>query len=229
MNTKKQTVKFVIDENLDIKNHLIGLNVYKSKLHSGTQQKQEKYEKLLKMPDLKRISFLKKDLQNFYLPNKKKFRDALVQDLNNEWAKIDKEFFKRLEKVHANPFPYKLIKGVLSTANRFGYNTNDGRFATSMFNNKFISADVAMHEIMHFMFHKYFWKLCKDKGLDEKQTWDIKEVFTVLLNLEFSDLRFQPDRGYPEHIEIRKIIEKSWRKNKDFNKALETVINFLKH
>ena len=88
--------------------------------------------------------------------------------------------------------------------------------------------DTAMHELMHFMFQKYYYKTCEEKGLSKEQMWDVKESFTVLLNLEFSDLRFQTDDGYFTHKKLREIIKNSWEKDRDFDKALESGIEFIK-
>jgi hypothetical protein len=93
---------------------------------------------------------------------------------------------------------------------------------------KFSATDTATHELMHFMFHKYYDHICKDRGLDQNQMWDVKESFTVLLNLEFNRFRFQQDWGYYPHQELREVIRDSWLKNADFNKTLESAIDFVR-
>ena len=93
-----------------------------------------------------------------------------------------------------------------------------------MFGNKYQAIDTATHELSHFMFHKYYWGACQNSGLSENRIWDIKEAFTVLLNLEFNEFRFVRDEGYAQHQKLRKIIEKSWIKNRDFDKALLLAI-----
>jgi hypothetical protein len=225
---KKRVVFFVINKDLDIKNHLIGLDSYKNKLHSRTKQKNEFYDKLLKLSSKKRRAAIRKNIGRFYLPEKCKFLNSIAKDVNSEWAKIETVYFKRLEKIHKHPFPFSSVKAVLSSAGRFGYNTDGRWFAASMLQNKFASIDIATHELMHFMFHKYYWKVCEKSGLSWKQIWNIKEAFTVLLNIEFSDIRFQPDNGYPEHKKIRTAIENSWKQNRAFNKALSVAINTAK-
>jgi len=221
---KKQIVTFVIDKNLDIKNHLIGLDSYKRKLHSKTISKNEYYETLLKLPFKKRKEIIRKNIERFYSPEKNKFTRTLAKDINKEWGKIEARYFYKLEKIHGHPFPYHAVKATLSSANRFGYDVEGKWFAVSMMQNKFISIDIAMHELMHFMFHKYYWKMCERKGLSWKQIWDIKESFTVLLNTGFANLRFQSDNGYPEHKQIRLAITKSWNKYHNFEKALSSAI-----
>jgi len=225
---EKRVVSFVVDKNLDIKNHLIGLDSYKNKLHSRTKQKNEFYDKLLKLSPKRREAAIRKNIGRFYLPEKRRFLNSIAKDVNSEWAKIETVYFKRLEKIHKHPFLFSSIKAVLSTRGGFGYDTHGGWFATSMMQNKFVSVDIATHELMHFMFHKYYWKVCEKSDLSWKQIWHIKEAFTVLLNLEFPDIRFQPDYGYPEHTKIRAAIEKSWKRYHNFDKALIAAIKTAK-
>lgn len=226
----KQKIIFVIDKKLDIENHLIGLRSYQKKLHSYTQNTIERNERLLKLPETERKKEIAKEINFYYQPKKRSFLNSLTTDINATWAKKEKIFIKRLEKIHKNKFPYKMVRGVLSTAGSFGYSGRKENpwFAVPMFKNKFAATDTAMHENMHFMFHNYYWNYCLKKGLSEKQTWNIKEAFTVLLNLEFADLRFEQDSGYPEHKELREVIKKTWLATKDFNKTLDEAIKSIR-
>mgnify|MGYP001574368929 CR=1 FL=1 len=220
---KEQIVKFVIDKKLDIVNHFIGLDSYKRNIERGFQQpKNEKYEKLLKLNKVQQNEEIENNISRYYKDERK--LNSLADDINNEWIKIEGDFIKKLEDIHKNPFHHKNIRGVLSSGSRFGYKVDEEWFATDMFRNKFMSIDVATHELMHFMFHGYYENTLKEKGLSENVIWDIKESFTVLLNLEFDDFRFQPDHGYPPHKNLREVIEKSWNKEHDFNTALELAI-----
>jgi len=218
---------FVIDKKLDVVNHLIGLNAYKrNKERNFQQNKNETYEKYLLLNDeIKIKAEIEKSIQPIY--EKKYQLDSLAEDINNAWVKIEGAFIKKLEEVHKKPFVFEQIKGVLSSSFRFGYKIDQNWFATDMLRNKFAAIDTATHELMHFMFHKYYDQTCKDKGLDKNKMWDIKEAFTVLLNLEFSEFRFQPDFGYAPHKELREVIKKSWLEHEDFAIALEDGISFL--
>jgi hypothetical protein len=226
--TKSPHVEFVINQRLDTENHLIGMYSYRDKLHSKTKKKNKRYEKLLKLSPKERINFIRKEISDFYSSKNKTKLEEIKNDNQKYWNKIEKEFFKRIQEVFNNPFPYSSIKGVLSTANRFGYNTKNRWFATDIYSNKFLVAEVAMHELFHFVFHSYFWKECEKHKLNRKQIWDIKESTTVLLNSDFSDLRLKPDNGYPEHKKIRSFILKEWKKNKDFKKVLDKTCKFVK-
>jgi len=219
----KNVVKFVISEELDIKNHLIGMETYKKKLHSGAGRYEEFYKKMMPLSQEERIAFMRKWLKPFYSGSKKKILNEIKKETEGFWRKIEEEYFERLEKIHGQMFSHEIVTAVLSTARRFGYSTKDHWFALSIRENKYAAVDIVMHELMHFMFHRYFWKDCEKKGLAWQQVWNIKESFTVILNLEFGDLMFGLDEGYPEHKKIRKAIEESWVKNRSFGKALEAA------
>jgi len=226
---KSPHVKFVIDQKLDIENHLIGMHSYKEKLHSGHKKRSERYEKLLKLSVKERRNFIKKEISDFYSPKNKSKLEEIKKDSQKYWDKIEKEFFKRIKDVFGNPFPCNLIKGVFSTAGRFGYSIkkNNEWFAVNIDSNKFVVAGTAMHELFHFVFHFYFWKECEKYKLNWKQIWNIKEATTVLLNSNFLDLRLGPDNGYPEHKKIRNFMLKEWEKNKDFKKILDKTCKFV--
>ena len=223
-----QIVTFVVDRELDITNHFIGVNNYKQKKERGIVQNNAKtLERLSNLSSRDEVrSEIEKIIEPYYKKEEK--LATLAQDINEEWSKIEIDFIARLEKIHKFPFPYKSVKGVLSSAGRFGYDTNDGWFAASMFKNKFMAIDTATHELMHFMFHKYYDHVCVEAGLSKDQMWDVKESFTVLLNAEFDDLRFEFDGGYPINEKIREVIKTSWEKEPDFGIALNKAIEFVK-
>lgn len=225
---KSQIVTFVVDKKLDISSHLIALNSYKQNLGKNLGQARESnLENLSKLTLPEDIqSEIEKIIDPYYKKEEKLL--SLARDINEEWVKIEEGFILKLEEIHKFPFPYKAVKRVLSSASRFGYKLDEGWFATSMMRNKFQCIDTATHELMHFMFHKYYDQVCRDRGLSQGQMWDVKESFSVLLNIECSDLRFQKDNGYPPHVKLREIIRESWLKNHDFTDALEEAIVFVK-
>lgn len=226
--TQSQIVTFVVDKELDKANHLKALNSYKRNKKRGFQQQtNDNLEKLSKIESVEEIqASINRTIEKYYAKEEKLL--SLVNDINAEWAKIENEFFIKLEEIHKFPFPFTSVKGVLSSASRFGYDKQGNWFAMDMFRNKFIAIDIAMHELMHFMFHKYYDQVCEERGLTKDQMWDVKEAFTVLLNLEFDNLRFQQDNGYAPHAKLREVIKASWEKNRDFNKALDEAIAFVK-
>jgi hypothetical protein len=224
MKSKKTIVRFVVDKELDISNHVIGVWTYKNKMHSFMQAKNDRYEKLLKLSPGRQRKSIAKEISWLYEPKRLEKLRSLAADMNDAWAKIEKEFIRRIEKIHRRSFAFGKVRGVLSSADRFGYDIDGKWFATSIFRNKYAGVETAMHELMHFMFLTYYQEACERQGLSEKQIWDIKESFTTLLNVEFDDLRLNADRGYPEHKSVRDAIKKSWLKSRDFKKTLAAAI-----
>ncbi len=110
---KKQIVRFVVDENLDIENHLIGLWTYTHKTHSLVPKENERYEKLLKLSPVGRKRFIAKELKERYFPQQKKLLRILADEMNTEWMKMEQDFIKRIEKIHNRPFVFPRIRGVI--------------------------------------------------------------------------------------------------------------------
>lgn len=229
-NKQTQIVTFVIDKDLDIQNQLIALDAYKRDKKRGVLLYKNNFLEELSTLTSKEeiISEIEKSIEKYYKKENKLL--SLVDDINKEWVKIEKDFINNLEIIHKFPFPHKSVKGVLSSAIRLGYNYNDEKnswFATSMQMNKFISIDKAMHEIMHLMFHRYYDDICIKKGLTKEQMWDVKESFSVLLNIEFDNFMFLSDIGHLHNKNIREYLEKTWKENHDFDKTLEKVIEYV--
>ncbi|MDP1706991.1 MAG: hypothetical protein Q8L30_00300 [bacterium] len=225
---KKQIVHFAVDKEIDIKNHFIALQAYdKRRNRNFKQQKNERIEKLLALSPRLQKKEIERQIERFYKQKAK--LQSLAGDINKEWGKIEKRVIRTLEAIHdGHKFPARGVRGVLSSADRFGYNLKDKWFAVSMFGNKYVAIDVALHELMHYMFHAYYENECKKKKLPQDVVWDIKESFTVLINSELNEFRFRPDSGYPPHQELRAFIKKTWKEKKHFGKTLEAVIFSLK-
>ena len=140
-----------------------------------------------------------------------------------------RKYIKRMEKIHGRKFPFKIIRGFLSTAFGFGYNfRGDESWFACPCDSSLRAINVAMHEIMHLIFHYYFDGWGKKFSLVKTQMWAIKESFTVLLNLECADLRIRKDAGYPDHQKLRAKISKDWEKYKNFDKVLNRTCEYVR-
>lgn len=64
--------------------------------------------------------------------------------------------------------------------------------------------------------------------LSDDQIYKVKESVTVILNLEFHDIRLIPDKGHQGHEILRKKIKEDWLKYKDFKKVLEEACLYIK-
>ncbi len=166
---------------------------------------------------------LKKTHKNPKIKLKKK-------ELNQNWRKIEKKYFKTLEKITNKKFPFKKVYGYLTVAPRCPYRPHwrPPAFYTPIFANLSKSILTSGHEIMHIHLHNIEWWNRVEKQLGDKKTHDLKEALTVLLNIEFKDLFEEVDKGYPNHVKLRRFIEKEWEKEKDFDILTEKCVDWIK-
>jgi hypothetical protein len=126
------------------------------------------------------------------------------------------------------PICSKKFTGYLTSVNRCPYRFKELYFYFCFFNSIPSILQTAGHEIMHIQFHHTYWKEV-EKKIGWKKTSDLKEALTILLNLEFRDLWFVPDMGYPNHTKLRQFIAKQWKKEKDFDVLLDKCVKYLKN
>lgn len=157
--------------------------------------------------------------------------------------------------IYLNLYINKYGKKIINRFNRLtglSYKINDFKFYTnntpvSLHNAKYLYISIGKYHafnkyptiIIHELSHIYFYKYIESKKFLEfnkifntfdfistKEKNELKEIITVIINDEFSDIIDSSDDGYPEHKEIRNNIIKLWRKNKnkDFDKWINNVI-----
>ncbi len=164
--------------------------------------------------------------------SKKKIRQLIIKEelkaLEKSWRKIEKNFFKRLEKITQKPIFINHFKCYFTSGFMCPYNDKENWFMVSMWNNIPSSITTICHEILHLQFLHYYRKYCR-KFLSEKQTEDLKEALTFLLNTDFDDLILCEDTGYPFHKELRIKLKKIWEREGNFERFLDAAINIVKN
>jgi len=218
-------VIFKFDKEKDLWNNWDTVN-YKSPWEKDTDKKI--IPKLTKICKGKKFEECKEQLNKFY---KEFYKSPVIQitvkAFQESWNKINDEFFKRLEKIMKKHFPFKKVTAYLTSQGRCPYKDKEGWFMVSFFSNIFYAMMTAGHELMHIHFHNTYWPEI-EKQIGYEKTTDLKEALTVLLNLEFKDLWFIKDKGYPKHLELRKFIAKEWKKEKDFDVLMKKCVKYLK-
>jgi hypothetical protein len=154
------------------------------------------------------------------------FIKLVLASWEEAWKIIEKEFFKRMDKVMKNKFTEN-ISAYLTTSKTCPYDPDEGYFMISFFSSIPRALSTCGHEIMHLYFHKFYWDKV-EKEIGKEKTEDLKEALTVLLNLEFKDLWFMEDMGYEPHKELREFIAQEWEKEKDFDVLLDKCVKYLK-
>lgn len=161
------------------------------------------------------VPYLEKKYQN----NKENMDEAVVK--MNEYLNDQKEeLFKAMEKLTRHSIEYKMFTIYLTTLNRCPYNWHDGtiwmvdsklpEYRSNMW--RWIFA----HELLHMQTHKYYENVEPMSNLSSKQFNDLKESLTFLLNHEFEWVDMREDKWYPQHQELRKVLEE-YRVNSDKN------------
>lgn len=221
-------VIFKFDVEKDAKNYWECANSDLSYGYDFTKAiKPEVYKKLKG----KKWENVKKDtiamLERGYSKDKKKFSSKLKK-IESSWRKIEKKYFKRLEKINKKPIYTKVFTCHITTIGRCPYRPNKNSFMINIFSHVEDASLTCSHELMHLQFHNTsYWKNT-EKKIGNKKTHDLKEALTVLLNLEFNDLLNKKDKSYPNHINLRKFISKTWNKEKDFDTLIEKSIKWIK-
>ena len=162
-------------------------------------------------------------LKNGYEKDKEKIENKL-NEIKDGWNKIQKKYFKQLEKITKKKIYREEFICYITTIGRCPYNVKENWFMTNIFQSVDKIFLTIAHELMHLQFHHYFEKQLRKK-ISYKQFQDIKEALTVLLNVEFRDIIKEEDKGYTDHIELRAFIKETWKKEKDFDKLLKSVLD----
>jgi len=159
-----------------------------------------------------------------------KITSEIVKSANNSWKIIEREYFKRMDKIMNHKFPSIRITGYLTMISMcpYNYNRKTPHFFFNIFSSIPFILRTAGHETMHLYFHYFYWENI-EKEIGKEKTGDLKEALTVILNQEFKDLWFVYDSGHPNHENLRKFIQEEWKKKKNFNKLLEKCVNYLKN
>ena len=196
----------------------------------GVDFKEKLSKKIIEICHEKKFEDIKDNLEKHYSQiYNSSLTSEVAEAFAKSWGKIEKEYFRRLEKITSKKFPCKKVMAFLTTASRCPY---DPKIESASFFINFFSGipnaiKTCGHELMHIHFHNTDWKYVEEK-IGYEKTKDLKESLTVLLNLEFKDLLIAYDEGYPKHKELRGFIESEWKKEKDFKKLLDKCINYLK-
>jgi len=224
-------VIFKIDKDLDFQNHLIGAKIALRDIAKMSPKTSDYFGSLRDASDEEKRKIFEKRTAEFYRDEMTNIRALLVKQTQEMWDLIEDRYFSKMERIHQNDFPVKNISGVLSTTPMiYSYNFSEGcPWFVCPHDSSIKAIHTAMHEIMHLFFHKYFWDEYKNKfELSDDQIYKVKESVTVILNLEFNDIRLIPDKGHLGHEILREKVKEDWLKYKDFKKVLEEACLYVK-
>jgi len=148
-----------------------------------------------------------------------KFYNSIYPKLIEEtftyvWRKVDREIFKRLDRIFECEMRRLYICNYLTTCTTLPYSPEYKYFFTNIFTSPFKQIKTSIHELIHLYFHEFYMNMII-KELGSKEAYKLKEALTVIINIEFFDLTYSKDDGYTEHKQLRDKITKLWVKNED--------------
>lgn len=167
------------------------------------------------------LEYLKNYLDIKYYKTGKISEFKIWMEQNIHPAEIQKD----LELLMDRKFGDKVISVFVTVFGRGMYNVPENYFYINFcHSNPEKTISRFYHELMHFLFHIYYWDECKKAGLSEQQTHDLKESLTVLLNPILEKRGYPLDVGYPSHQELRAKLQKLWEGEKSFEPFLKKVL-----
>jgi len=218
-------VKFIIDQDLDYKNHLIGVKITKNIINFSPKLASY-FEDIRNAEKMNKKKVFEEKTKWFYRKEINEITELYVKQVQEMWNLIEEKYIKKMNNIFKNKFPYDIIYGVVSsTPFGYGYEFKEPKPWFACPNDKTITAvNVAMHEIMHAYFNKYLAKdLFEKYHLSEEQIFEFKESLTVLLNVECGDFRLYEDKGHFGHEKMRKKIKEEWNKSHDIDRVIKNI------
>ena len=113
-------VKFKFDKEKDLKNIWETAN---TRSHYGHDFKKGLTKNILKICKGKEYNKCRKELcQTVNSLHKNSLVNDVIESINKSWENIEKEYFKKLEKITKQKFPFKKVNAYLTTSSRCPYN-----------------------------------------------------------------------------------------------------------
>ncbi|MBU0999203.1 hypothetical protein KKG24_02750 [Patescibacteria group bacterium] len=144
-----------------------------------------------------------------------------TKEFQKIWNKNKTGFQKGVKKIYGHSFPRKIVCYV-NTSPYSMDNFKKNYISISMYRKDVVST--VIHEASHFMFKKYYTRFCHSIGCNQNDIEEIKEIMTVINNVEFKDVN---DYGWRIHQKIREKAKKTWQETHNIRKVIKRIKNNL--
>lgn len=222
----KPKIKFGKDIEKDIKNWWLAVNKESFGKDFSRDMPKEIRSKIRGKEFREVKDYLRKEIKKYY-----EGFEFLTSEFREYWKNKEGAIIRKLEKIHNREFPVGKVIIYYTSCQRCPYDFENNTFwmqINEFDRNKDRLCCIITHELMHLFFMEYYWNKCKERGLNNEEIDNIKEAFSVIINLEFQDIFQHKDRGYPKHKKLREFIEQEWDKNNNFERVLGRVCKYLK-
>ena len=151
--------------------------------------------------------------------------EAILKSMKSSWRFIEKEFFRRMNKLMKNKYDLP-IRAFVGTGVYSGCQHSKSIYMISIRHHIPNFLVISGHEIMHLYYRRFYGEAVINIIGTENARY-LSEALTVLLNEEFKDLWIFNDKGYPQHEELRNFIVNAWREERDFEILLGKCIGYF--
>lgn len=128
----------------------------------------------------------------------------------------DKELREIIFKIYKYRLPQELICYIVTTKTS-AIDLKKKFILLSMLRENSHIPNTIIHEFSHIAFLAKWSDFCKKLGYTDNGIQELKEVLTVINNIEYKKVS---DKGYSIHSDIREIVKQIWMKSNDLKKII---------
>lgn len=151
---------------------------------------------------------------------------GIISDFTHAWKPIEAEAEARFRRIFMTDWDPGEVTAYLTFSSRCPYRVELRYYFVSMVRYPRTPIRTSLHELTHFYTHQLIEPLFPPDQSRDKFN-EFKEALSVLLNLEFADLIEIEDRGYPQHQELRRELQKEWQSGADVYTLVQRYLDTL--
>ena len=138
--------------------------------------------------------------------------------LNSYFSRYGEKIFLKLNTVFSSNYKASDFKYFINTTSVSLHNAQE-KFISISINHEFSRyPTIVIHELFHLFFYLFIQR--HPTKANEETLNDIKEILTVIINLEFDAYIDVRDEGYPTHQKKRGWVKNYWLRNKNINELI---------
>lgn len=227
-------VIFKIDKGEEIKNLILFSSKYDKPLLGGKTLferlmigRKNVLSKIRNLTSKKRKTFIRHYIEEEY---KKLNLEKNRKRIENDWSKIEKQFFRDAEKLFDNhKWPSKKYFAYLSILSAFPRYLEQNKFFVPKNNKKRSVRYIAIHELLHFLFYDFYNTNFQGR-IDEMKLWHFSEIFNAIILDEKPLRNYYKDkvRPYPLHYIHCKRLKPEFTARKSMKEFFDKAIIYIK-
>lgn len=227
-------VIFKIDKDEEIKNLILFSSKYDKPLLGGKTLferlmvgRKKALGKIRSLTSKKRKAFIRHYIEEEY---KKLNLEKNKKRIENDWSKIEKQFFRDAEKLFDNhKWHSKKYFAYLSILSAFPRYLEQNKFFVPKDNKKISVRYIAIHELLHFIFYDFYNANFQGR-IDGMKLWHFSEIFNALILDEKPLHKYYKDKvtPYPLHYTHCKRLKPAFMARKSMKEFFGKALVYIK-